>query len=79
MAAAILLKAGAAAAANYPGGTASFLHARGGTMIGAAIGSQRFFYGPAFIGHIATSAVRAGKRVPSKRKPATGGRARKRA
>jgi lipid-binding SYLF domain-containing protein len=49
-ASAVLVKAGAAAAARYEAGVAVFAHAEGGMMVEAAIGAQKFFFRPAAIG-----------------------------
>lgn len=51
-ASAVLLKAGAAAAANYEDGAAVFVHSDGGMMLEAAIGGQKFFYRPAALGKL---------------------------
>jgi lipid-binding SYLF domain-containing protein len=53
-ASAVLVKAGAAASANYERGAAVFIASEGGMMLEAAIGAQRFFYRPAVLGRAKT-------------------------
>jgi lipid-binding SYLF domain-containing protein len=49
-ASAVLVKAGAAASANYEKGAAVFVYSEGGMMLEAAIGTQKFFFRPAVLG-----------------------------
>ena len=49
-ASAVLVKAGAAASANYEQGAAVFVYSDGGMMLEAAIGAQKFFFRPAVLG-----------------------------
>lgn len=49
-ASAVLVKAGAAASANYEQGAAVFVSSEGGMMVEAAIGAQKFFFKPAALG-----------------------------
>ena len=49
-AAAVLVKAGAAAASNYEKGAKVFVYSDGGMMLEAAIGAQKFFFRPAALG-----------------------------
>jgi lipid-binding SYLF domain-containing protein len=60
-ASAILVKAGAAAAARPDHGTTAFVSAEGGMMLEAAIGGQKFFFKPAVLGRM-KSAPRVPKR-----------------
>ena len=91
-ASAVLVKAGAAASANYESGAAVFVYSEGGMMLEAAIGAQKFFFRPAVLGRgekaptpKRKSATRAGARKPGAGKTgkaqakASGGRAPKRA
>ena len=71
-ASAVLVKAGAAAAARYEAGVAVFTHAEGGMMVEAAIGAQKFFFRPAAIGLTKPSPVAAMKSwAKPKSKPRT--------
>jgi lipid-binding SYLF domain-containing protein len=49
-ASAVLVKAGAAASANYEKGAAVFVYSEGGMMLEAAVGTQKFFFRPAVLG-----------------------------
>jgi lipid-binding SYLF domain-containing protein len=54
-ASAVLVKAGAAATANYESGVAVFAYADGGMLLEAAIGGQKFFFRPAVLGRTKTA------------------------
>ena len=49
-ASAVMVKAGAAASAAYEKGVTVFVHARGGLMLEAAVGGQKFVFKPAVLG-----------------------------
>ena len=49
-ASAVLVKAGAAATADYDNGAAVFVHSDGGLMLEAAAGGQKFIFRPAVLG-----------------------------
>ena len=49
-ASAVIVKAGAAASANYEKGAAVFVHAKGGLMLEAAVGGQKLIFKPAVLG-----------------------------
>ena len=49
-ASAVMVKSGAAASANYEKGAAVFLHSRGGLMLEAGVGGQKFIFRPAVLG-----------------------------
>lgn len=49
-ASAVVIKAGAAAAADYEKGVAVFLHPEGGLMLETAVGGQKFIFKPAVLG-----------------------------
>lgn len=72
-ASAVLIKAGAAGAADYESGAKVFVHSEGGLMFEAAIGGQKFFYRQAVVGKLkpaphATSRKPRSKAVHSQRK-----------
>jgi lipid-binding SYLF domain-containing protein len=71
-AAAVLVKAGAAASANFESGAAVFVYSEGGMMLEAAIGGQRFFFRPAVLGR-AENAKAPTNRKTTKKKPRTKG------
>ena len=60
-ASAVLVKAGAAASANYEKGAAVFVYSEGGMLLEAAIGTQKFFFRPAVLGR--------GNKAPVPKKP----------
>ena len=64
-ASAVLIKAGAAAAADYESGAKVFVHSEGGLMLEAAIGGQKFFYRQAVVGKL-KPAPRAARTAPAK-------------
>jgi lipid-binding SYLF domain-containing protein len=51
-ASAVLIKAGAAGAADYESGAKVFVHSEGGLMVEAAVGGQKFFYRQAVVGKL---------------------------
>lgn len=65
-ASAVLVKAGAAASANYEAGVKVFVFAEGGMTLEAAIGAQKFFYFPAVLGRGQEPEEKLGERPPSK-------------
>jgi lipid-binding SYLF domain-containing protein len=80
-ASAVLVKAGAAASADYQKGAKVFVYSDGGMMLEAAIGGQRFLFRPAVLGRAKAARGSAGgrpvaKRPAARRRPATSKRAR---
>jgi lipid-binding SYLF domain-containing protein len=84
-ASAVLVKAGAAASANYESGAAVFVYADGGMMLEAAVGGQKFIFRPAVLGRTQESgrnrqpatktkstkkSAKTARRTPAKRTPA---------
>jgi lipid-binding SYLF domain-containing protein len=80
-ASAVLVKAGAAASANYETGAAVFVLPQGGMMLELAIGAQKFWFRPAVLGRakrapaskaksVKQSGTRSATRPPRPRAPA---------
>ena len=75
-ASAVMVKAGAAASADYEQGVAVFVQPRGGMMLEAAVGGQKFIFKPAVLGR-GKPVTHAKKTIPVRRarRSGTGGKA----
>jgi hypothetical protein len=63
-ASAVVVKAGAAASADYENGAAVLVHAEGGLALEAAAGGQKFVFRPAVLGRLMKKAPRLSTTAP---------------